>query len=331
MDAESSARLARAARQPFTWRGVAALAAASPGWCWAWCLVVAAGLGLAIERFVASAWLPVITEAVHNLPDSGGIRGGQLQWPAGTMSELARNRFLALRVNPHAAPAPTSAADISLEFLARELSAQSLFGYWSLRYPAELELPLNRPELEPLWNAWRPLIRGAVLAGGALLGLGSWWLTGLLLATPVRLLAALLRRAVTWRGCVRLIMAALLPGGLIVAGALLLYAGYGLRLWDFLGLCLFAHLVGPVLMLGAVWQLPHRIVSSPFAPTPETAPAEPEPGETSEKPGCPPDSPCAANEPAAEEENPFAPPRRVPPTTSQPSRRGPLEDPLNPS
>lgn len=270
-----------AARQPFTWSGVAALAVRPGMWGWCWTLLVALALGGAAGRFAATAWLPALDLAVRQLPETGEIHDGRLSWPTNIVVELVRTPYLAAQVNPRAAPAPGPAADVVIELLADEVSVQSLFGYWVFGYPRNWVIALNRPEVEPVWSAWRPHLSVLVGAGVAAFGVGCWAVVALVAAPGVRLLAALLRRAATLGGCWRLVMAALLPGGLIVAGGLWLYAGYGFRLLDFLVAFGLAHLVGPWLALGAVWRLPRRRPVSPFAepatePTgsaPEAAPA----------------------------------------------------------
>lgn len=334
MQASPPGPLPLAARQPFTWSGVAALAVRPGMWGWCWTLLVALALGGAAGRFAATAWLPALDLAVRQLPDSGEIRTGRLYWPTNVATELVHTAYLAVRVNPRAAPAPGRAADVVLELLADEVSVQSLFGYWVFGYPRNWVIALNRPEVEPAWSAWRPHLSVLVGTGVAAFGGVCWTLVALVAAPGVRLLAALLRRAVTLGGCWRLVMAALLPGGLVVAGGLLLYAGHGFRLLDFLVAFGLAHLVGPWLALGALWRLPRRRPVSPFAEpasesveTPAAAPAS--------------ESPFAAPPAPQPLENPIAAPPRVehsaaPETASAPesppeASRVPPEQPLNPS
>lgn len=330
-----------AARQPFTWSGIAALASQPGMWGWFWTLVVALSLGAAAERFASTAWLPALDLAVRQLPDSGEIRGGRLYWPTNVVTELVRTPYLAVRVNPRASPSPGQMADLEVELLASEVSLQSLFGYWAFTYPHSWTLALNRPEVEPTWSAWRPQLGVLVGAGVAAFGVLCWTLTALVTAPVVRLLAALLRRAVTLGGCWRLVMAALLPGGLGVAGGLLLYAGYGFRLLDFLAAFGLAHLLGPCLALGAVWQLPRRRPISPFAAA-QAAPApSPETAETLPPRRPAPDSPFAVPPASSPADTPFAtatPTEVFPaPSASRPSEPKPApsqeapEQPLNPS
>lgn len=321
-----------AVRQPFTWRGVAALAVRPAGWLAAWCLVTAALLGGAAARFYAVAWQPALDAAVRQLPSTGEIHDGRLVWPTNTATELVRTRHLALRVNPLAAPVPGQAADVEIELLSGELSMQSLLGYWVVRYPTGWVVALNRPEVEPLWRTWQPYLPALVGAGVAVSVLGMWFAIGLVAAPVLRLGTALLRRDITLGGCWRLSVAALLAGGWIVAGGLVLYAEHGFRLLDWLVAFALAHAVDLILWLGAPWCLPRRARPGPFGNMP--AGAEPAPG----------DSPFAA--PAAFAlDNPFAAPagRRgekaepsplsappslpVAPEPSEPSE----EQPLNPS
>lgn len=336
-----------AARQPFSWRGVAALAVAPSGWWPGWVLGVALALGWATERFVTTAWLPAVTTAIRSLPASGEIRAGRLFWPTNTVTELARTPFLALRVNPQSTPVPGQSADVDVELIANEFCAQSLFGYWTFPYPPRLALPLNRPEVEPVWAAWQPHVRASVFGAGALIGLVSWALVGLAAAPGVRLLAALLRRQVTLGGCWRLVVAALLPGGLLVAGGLLLYAGHGFRLLDFLVVFVLAHLLGAGLALGATWQLPRRQSTALFAAPEAAATPPPTAPFATASSASPADSPFSLPGPSSRPANPFAaspalaPPEPPPAPPAKPPEapakavlappEEPPEQPLNPS
>lgn len=317
----------RAVRQPFTWRGVAALAVWPAGWWAAWCVVTAALLGAAGGRFYAVAWQPALDAAVRRLPPSGEIRDGRLYWPTNEVTELARTRHLALRVNPLAAPVPGQAADVEIEWLREDLGVQSLLGYWAVRYPTGWVLALNRPEVEPLWLTWRPYLPFWVGAGVAVGALGLWFAVGLLAALPLRVWAAVFRREVSLAGCWRLSVAALLPGGWIVAGGLALYAEHGFGLLDWLVAFVLAHGVDAVLWLGAPWFLPRRVRPTPFGATTGGKHL------TAESPFAttavsPPENPFAAPvEPAAAETAPTPLPSPARPELPE----SPDDQPLNPS
>lgn len=312
-----------AVRQPFTWRGLAALAVRPAGWFAAWCLVTAALLGGAAARFYSVAWQPALDAAVRELPAAGEIHDGLLVWPTNTVTELARTRHLALRVNPLGAPVPGQTADVEIEWLSGELSVQSLLGYWAVRYPSGWVIALNRPEVEPLWRTWQPYLPALVGAGVALGALGLWFLIGLVVAPVLRVWTALFRRDVTLGGCWRLSVGALLPGGWIMAGGLVLYAAHGFRLPDWLVAFALAHGVDLVLWLGAPWCLPKRSRPAPFDGVAAVVahPATDSPFAASA--GAAPDNPFAA--PGAQVEAAPAPPVSPAPPPS------PDEQPWNPS
>lgn len=327
MEGPSPGRPPPAVRQPFTWRGLAALAVQPAGRFAAWCLVTAALLGGAAGRFYAVAWQPALDAAVRQLPSTGEIHDGRLVWPTDVVTELARTRHLALRVNPPAAPATGQAADVEVELLSSDLTLQSLFGYWAVRYPSGWVIALNRPEVEPIWLAWRPYLPVLVGTAAALGALGLWFVLGLAAALPLRVWTALIRRDVTLGGCWRLSVGALLPAGWIMAGGLVLYAAHGFRLLDWLVAFVLGHGVGLVLLLGAPWCLPRRR-RAPFGsgvaemehPTAGSPFAEPVGTST--------DNPFAA--PGAEVE--AAPTDAVPSPPEPPASPHPTdEQPLNPS
>lgn len=315
--------------QPFTWGGVAAFARPAPVMWLAWVVGVALLVGVAAERFVTSAWLPVVDAAVARLPATSHLAQGRLHWPSNTVVELGRTPFLLLRVNLPSTPVPGQTADVEVEASAGELTIGSLFGYGIVPYPATLELDLGRGTVEPLWATWRPYARAAV-CGGVVLGVWLSWFGLAFLATPfLRLLAAILRRDVTWTGCWRLAVMALLPGALIVAAGLGLYTSGGFRLVDFVVAFLLGHLFDVLLLAGATWGLPRRVPVPLFGEAVATDPAVPAEAdfapEAPESPEPAPDLPEAAlfADPAAATEaytegNPFAAPGEEPVPEEQP-------------
>ena len=250
--------------QPFTFGGVAAFASGASLWLWALLLLTGLFLGWGVISYLETACYPAIEAGIQRLPPAAEIRHGVLRWPTNGVTELANTRLLSLVVNPESAPVPGQAADVALELTDRALTAQSLFGYWALPYPAHTQVPLGRTELEPLWAAWRPHVR-VVLPLGVVLALLLFWIVLATLVAPgLRLLAALLRRDVTLGGCWRLALAALVPAGCGTAFGLLLYASRGFHLLDTLITWLLAHLYTVLLWCGAPFSLPPRQPRSPF-------------------------------------------------------------------
>ena len=331
-----------AARQPFTWGGVAAFAGPVSVLWLVWVLGVALLVGAAAERFVKHAWLPALEAAVRHLPASSSIVHSRLIWPSNTVAELGKTSFLAVRVNPQSTPVPGQAADVEVELGAGEVSVRSLFGYWILPYPASLEFALNRPALEPLWATSAPYgPAGGLVASAGAVGL-SWALLALLAAPVLRVAAAALRREVTFGGCWRMAMVAMLPGALLVAAALLLYADGGFRLVDFVIAFGLGHLLSLALLAGAPWCLPRRVPVPLFALG--GTPAGPGAGAPVVEPGVGSrgSSPFAGPAVAAVPPNPFAvaptasgeePPRPMarPEPPPRPCPEPPSDEPLNPS
>ncbi len=255
--------------QPFTFGGVAAFASGSTARLCLVLLGVGLLLGWASVRYLWSAIYPAIETAVPRLPPSAEIRGGMLLWPTNRAVELANTRLVSLVVNPDYAPVPGQAADVVIELTARTLSAQSLFGYWVFPYPERIRIPLNQPELEPLWGAWRPHVQAVLPLVVVVLAATFWSLLAALAAPGLRLLAALARRDVTLAGCWRLAMAAMIPAGLVTTVALAFYASRGFHLIDTLVATAVGHLYGVVLWIGAIPMLPRRQPRSPFVPNQE--------------------------------------------------------------
>ncbi len=325
MNATPSGRTATTAWQPFTFGGVAAFAHAATVRLLVVSLLVAALVGWTVERVIRLAWFPAVELAVRHLPPVGEIRGGALRWPTNAVTTLADTRFLTIVVNPNVAPLPGNAADVQLEFTASELCLHSLFGYWAWPYPRDQVLALDRTTVEPVWAAWRPTVRLGVL-GGTIGGLLLVWSLVALIAAPfLRAYVWVLHRAASMGGCWRLAMAALLPGGLLVAAALFFYATHAFVLSDVVIAFALAHLLDLVLMLGAPWCLPREQPTKTFA-----TPAPDAEGEAGTNPAPEERSPVP---PAAPKRLPFAPifsdgPRYQ--RTTNPFAAGRPAAPLNP-
>jgi len=260
--------------QPLTFGGVAAFARAP------WLRLFAVQLAFAVLAAACVmiclrlAWFPVVTGAVRALPDKGALRQGRLEWPDNSPAVLAENRFLSLVVDVEDPGRAGQTAHLQIEFGRRELRFNALAGYLPLAYPANWSAAFNRPALQPWWGAWRL----ALLAGlGALVVVKlffSWALLAALYLPVVRGVSCLTNRKARWGECWRLAAAALLPGALVMSGAILLYGLSQLPL-EGLALALALHLViGWVYLLGAALRLPPPAAppaaarANPFAPDP---------------------------------------------------------------
>lgn len=268
MNAAPPGRSPTTAWQPFTFGGVAAFARAAFVRLLLASALVAALVGWTVERVIRLAWVPAIETAVRNLPPTGEIRAGVLLWPTNAVATLADTRFLTIAVNPNVAPLPGSTADVTIEFTASALCLHSLFGYWAWPYPQSRIIALNQPTVEPMWAAWRPYVRLAVL-GGTLGGLlVVWALLGLIAAPGLRAYVWILHRQASLGACWRLAMAAFLPGGVLIAAALFFYATHAFVLTDVVITFALAHLLDLILMLGAPWCLPRERPAAAFAGSP---------------------------------------------------------------
>jgi hypothetical protein len=255
--------------QALTPAGVAAFAAAP----WRRLLLVqglvALAVGLAAAWFCYDAYVPVVSKAIHQLPEQGEIRGRQLDWRGDSPVLLAENRFLALNVDLADSREIRSVAHVQIELGRSQFKVHSLFGHLTGAYPAGWVLAMNRTELAPLWGAWRPvLLVGVVVFGGAGL-MASWFLLGLIYAGPVRFYAAVLQRQLSWWQAWKLSGAALLPGALLLVLAL---SCYDLGVMDLVQLVFvyLAHVVvGWVYLLISPLVLARRAVGeksgNPFA------------------------------------------------------------------
>jgi hypothetical protein len=211
--------------EPVTPRGVAAFARASVERLLIVQAVFAALAAAAVMWTCADGFFPTITDAVNQLPATGQIRSGQLDFPAEfPPTLLAEGRLLAINVDLKHSEAIRSPAQLQFEFGENSLCIYSLFGYTEIPYPVNPEsAPLNRTDLVPIWGAWRPDLL-ALIGLGAFFGLlASWFVLASAYFVPVWIICFFSNRDLGLLACWRLAGAALMPGALLLTTTIMLY------------------------------------------------------------------------------------------------------------
>lgn len=228
--------------EPFTPRGVAAFARAGLGRLLLVQLIVALIASASLTWFLSDNCFSLIRTAIHNLPDTGKISGGRLDWPGDSPELLAEGKFLALDVDLDHSGAIHSTADVQVEFGRDSIRIYSLLGYSEIFYVPDRFAPFNRTDLEPLWGAWSAEIL-FLTAVAILLGLIlSWAVLAALYFWPVWLLGLFTNRDLNFRASWKLCGAALMPGALLMTVAVLLYNLGFLNLVSF-GFVFLVHLL----------------------------------------------------------------------------------------
>lgn len=261
--------------QPLTFGGVAAFARAGWGRLLLVQGLIAGSVALSLVWLAASAWFPALAEAIRQLPASGEIRGGILEWPAASPARLAQNKFLSIVVDlDHAAPLDHT-ADLHLEFSRAEARLHSLLGYWSCRYPRGWVIGFNRPALEPWWGAWQSMVLAALAVGVVLGLLLSWAVAAFVYSLPLWLLACCLGREASGAGRWRVAAMVQMPGALWLTAALVLYAHHQIGVVQLCAAWLAHWLIGWVYLLGAAFRLPKLTAASPSIVNPFVARGDP--------------------------------------------------------
>ncbi len=194
----------------------------------------AAGVGLAVAAFLASAWFPVVQQAVESLPEGGVLRAGRLEWGGANPEPLAANAWLALSVDLQRSGLHRFPSDLHVEFARSDVRLLSLAGYLDVPYPGQYAIAFNRTVLEPWWDAREPflVVGGALLA--ALAALASWMLLGCVYAVPGVAMGRFITTRMTFGAAWKLASAAQMPGGLAAAAAVFLYSLPAIDLVTFL-------------------------------------------------------------------------------------------------
>lgn len=258
--------------EPLTPMGVAAFAQASLRRLLLVQLIVALLVGGTVAWVLRDTYFPTISAAIAQLPATGEIRSGQMDWRGESPRLLAEGKFLAFSVDLEQAGAIRSPAHLQLEFGKRRLVLRSLLGYAAVDYPRAWIIAVNRTELSPLWGAWRPWLLVATIGGVAIYLLASWWLLATLYCAPVWLIGYFANRELGWRASWRLASAALLPGAFVMMMA---FSFYDLGALDLvrLGVVFVGHLaVGWIYVGVSLFLLPRladatKIKANPFDST----------------------------------------------------------------
>jgi len=207
-------------------RGIAAFASATPAHLIIVQLIVAAIVVAAVIWFLRIAWFPVITEAVQQLPETGVIQNGLLSFGGSSPQLLAENARLSMVVDTGHTRTAGQVADVAVTFEKNGLAICGALGCRWLPYEKRYVISFNRAEVEPAWGAWRGPVLALTGIATVLFLFLCWWSLAFLYTPLVKLIAFFADRFVTWRGAWRLSAAALLPGALLVALAIVLY-GFG--------------------------------------------------------------------------------------------------------
>jgi hypothetical protein len=214
----------KSAWQPLTPAGVAAFAGSSMGRLLLAQLVFALLTAAGVMLFLSRDWAPIVSKAIARLPAHNEIRGGRLRWDSINPTNLAEGRFLALAVDLQHQGQARSPAHLQIEFGEKDLKLLSLLGFVQKTYPTGWRIAFNREELEPWWGAWAPAL--VAIAGGLTVcaQFVLWTVLGTLYFGPVWFAAFFANRDLRASQCWRLCGAALMPGSLLLSGAIALYA-----------------------------------------------------------------------------------------------------------
>lgn len=255
MDASQST-----AWEPLTPLGVAAFARAPLRRLLLVQFIVALLVGTTVAWLLRDVYCPTIGAAIAQLPATGEIRSGKLDWRGASPQLLAEGKFLAFSVDLDHTGAIRSPAQVQLEFGKTNLLLHSLLGYAEMNYPQGWIIAANRTELSPLWGAWRPWLLLASVAGVAVALLVGWWVLATIYCAPVWLMGFFANRDLGWRASWRLAGAALLPGAFVMILGLSFYDLGALDLVR-LAFVFVAHLVVGWIYLGVGLFFVPRIAS----------------------------------------------------------------------
>jgi hypothetical protein len=209
--------------EPITPRGVAAFARGSFERLFVVQSIVALLASAAIVWLLSSGIFPTINSAISQLPDSGEIHSGKLDWREDSPVMLAEGRILAISVDLEHAGSLRSPADFQIEFGKESVRVFSLFGEMEFNYPRGYVIAANQTDARPVWGAWAPDVLGLAAIGTFFGLLIVWALLASFYCLPVWLISLFTNRDLSIGASWRLAGAALMPGALLLSLSLVLY------------------------------------------------------------------------------------------------------------
>jgi hypothetical protein len=220
--------------EPITPRGVAAFARASFERLFVVQAIVALLGAAAVVWILSDGIFPTINAAIGQLPDSGEIHAGKLDWRDDSPVLLAEGKILALSVDVEHGGALRSPADFQMEFGRDSVRVFSLFGETECAYPPGYVIAANQTDARPAWGAWAPDILGLAAIGTFFGLLIVWALLATVYFLPVWFISLFSNRDLNFRESWKLAGAALMPGALLLSLSLVLYELGG---FDIVQLC----------------------------------------------------------------------------------------------
>ena len=209
--------------EPVTPRGVAAFARASFERLFVMQSVIALLAASAVVWILSDGIFPTMDAAIAQLPDTGEIHAGKLDWREDSPVLLAEGRILAFSVDLEHGGALRSPADFQFEFGRDSLRIFSLFGESIMTYPPGYIIVFNQTDARPAWGAWAPDILGLAAIGTFFGLLLVWALLATIYFLPVWLVCLFSNRDLNFCASWRLAGAALMPGALLLSLSLVLY------------------------------------------------------------------------------------------------------------
>lgn len=220
--------------EPITPRGVAAFARASFERLFIVQAVFALLAAAAVVWLLSDGVYPTVDATISNLPGTGSIHGGRLDWREDSPVILAEGNILAIGVDLEHGGSLRSPADFQLEFGRDSVRIFSLFGEAEVNYPPDYLIAVNQPDARPAWGAWSPDIL-ALAAIGTFFGLLLVWaVLATIYCLPVWLVCFFANRDLNLFASWRVAAAALMPGAALMSLSLVLY---DLRAFDLVQLC----------------------------------------------------------------------------------------------
>lgn len=209
---------------PTSFGGVAAVSEGPGTWLLVWQFLFALATAVVATWAFDVAWCRGFQRAISALPSQGRILNGALEWPDTKPQILHQGPFLAIVVDPPGLRENGLATDVTFSLEADRLAIRSFLGWTAIRYPNDLRLSLTRVELSSMVAAWKtPFLLALALSTIGLLFL-SWTILSLAYGVVVWLGGTAMGRPVPFRTARRLAGASLLPGCLLMASAIALYA-----------------------------------------------------------------------------------------------------------
>jgi len=202
---------------------------ARSGWNLILSIQVAFGLfiGLWVAWLIHTQVYPALEAAISRSPETAVLHQGIIH--GFQNGNLSYTPMISISVDVEGAGENIQPSDFQFTITKDRLVIGSFLGSMEMFFPANGTIKLGRSSLEPWWGAWKSIFSVGIVLGVGLSLLLGWNILSLLYFVPLKLLAFILDRRLSWSWSFHLANLIQIPAAIFMVFVIFLY---GIRTID---------------------------------------------------------------------------------------------------